>query len=277
VGGEAETQRCYAGEAEAFAYSSFVLPVGMGSLVILAQVVAEHPWWTSRGLGVPTVTKAAAGQKRSSALKATAQIRVAESMDCVAMLCHELAHLSTSRGCAAHGAEYRTAHVALVGLVGGGKAAERLPQCYRAAGLSSECEVSGDEAGLAGVFLDAPNGTYDREACTMVSGCGVGSVTWEDQLRAGISAERIAEAEVGSGWVVNLGTGAEVAKKCRALGQWGRELGCEIVWTNVREGRVVRVSGGSRDVAKLARRFKLKWSNLSIMEQTPLPWNSCNG
>lgn len=111
----------------------------------------------------------------------------------------------------------------------------------------------------------------------MVSGCGVGSVTWEDQLRAGISAERIAEAEVGSGWVVNLGTGAEVAKKCRALGQWGRELGCEIVWTNVREGRVVRVSGGSRDVAKLARRFKLKWSNLSIMEQTPLPWNSCNG
>lgn len=128
----------YAAEDAAFGGTDVDDEQPLAALVELAAVVTGGPWWREVG-GPPVVVVAARGDARSSSARArvgepTVRIALAGGQRNVTTLAHELAHAlaGVTHG---HDATFRAAHVDVVALLAGGRAADALAAAYDRLGV----------------------------------------------------------------------------------------------------------------------------------------------
>ena len=126
----------YAAEQAAFGGTDLEDQMPLDQLRVRATTVVDGDWWARAG-GPPVDIVAARIDARSSTARGcgrAAVIRLADAQLDIATMAHELAHVlaGIDRG---HDERFRSAHVDVVAVVAGSRAAAALAASYRAFGL----------------------------------------------------------------------------------------------------------------------------------------------
>ena len=168
---DSQRSRLYAAEVVAFTDTLVDISVGLDGLRTLGGILFHDPWWKSNTNGaMPAIVAARADATRSLAVSDHMggwTLRIAPRHDQTPTLSHEAAHVlcgtafKTTGSIASHGPEFRSAHLAVVGLLMGSHGAGLLADAYGTAGLdwptSMPWGASGadDEHGIFGRWRDA--------------------------------------------------------------------------------------------------------------------------
>ena len=143
---DGQRARVYAAEVAAFTDTLVDESIGIDGLNTLAGIFFHEPWWVSAtGGAMPSVVAARADAGRSVAAcgpDGSWTIRIAPRHDQAPTLSHEAAHVLcgitfTGPICrpAAHGREFRAAHLAVCAVLMGSHGAKMLADAYQVARL----------------------------------------------------------------------------------------------------------------------------------------------
>lgn len=168
---DSQRSRLYAAEVVAFTDTLVDISVGLDGLRTLGGILFHDPWWKANTHGVmPAIVAARADANRSLAVANPTggwTLRIAPSHDQTPTLSHEAAHvlcgtaLGATGSIAPHGPEFRSAHLAVVGVLMGSHGARLLADAYLTAGLDLPTSMpwgatgAGDEHGIYGRWRDA--------------------------------------------------------------------------------------------------------------------------
>ncbi len=171
---DVQRSRVYTAELAAFGDTLADEAVDLPGLRTLAGILFSDPWWRLASGGVvPRVVAAHADARRSTATSGVDGdhlIRIAPDHDQPPTLSHEAAHVLCNttpswreRGLAAHGSEFRAAHLAVAAALLGGHGRRLLATAYRSSGLDwtdpppwpAPPEESVDDHGILGRWREA--------------------------------------------------------------------------------------------------------------------------
>jgi hypothetical protein len=129
----------YAAEEAAFGGTTLALRRSLAELQERARTITDGEWWRQAGAPAVDVVAARRTARSSSARpdgRHAAVIRLAAGQFEDATIAHELAHLlaGIDHG---HGGRFRAAHLDVVALLGGRRAASLLAEAYSAFGLAA--------------------------------------------------------------------------------------------------------------------------------------------
>lgn len=170
---DSQRSRLYAAEVLAFTHTLVDISIGLDGLRTLGGILFHNPWWKSNTHGaLPAIVAARANAKRSLAVSDPMggwTLRIAPRHDQTPTLSHEAAHVlcgathKASGPFPSHGPEFRSAHLAVVGLLMGSHGVGLLADAYRDAGLDwpetmpwgAGATGNDDEHGIFGRWRDA--------------------------------------------------------------------------------------------------------------------------
>ena len=281
---DADRQRSYDAEYEAFEETSYESPLGLHALELLTAKICATPWWRENSSAQRVLIKEAhPAAKTSSASRAKGEIRIAHGMDTIATLCHELAHIAAND---AHGPVFRAAMVELIRLVAGQAPASRLEKIYRAKKLAIGAMPPAPALDLASALLPSnpESEPHTRKIKALLAKAESTSPEEADALRTkalqlsfkhGVSLASLAkESSVSPVMVerkIRIGAGPYVAARSSLLFALARSRCCETMWVNDALGRVVSVLGHACDADEVVMLFASldHQARAELLKETP--------
>lgn len=274
-----DRQATYDAEAAAFDGSAYEEPIGLYHCTRLTGAVADTRWWSTHvRREPPRLRDARADARRSSARRATWEVRFAHGHDSVVTLAHELAHLATPGG-DGHDDHFRRTQVDVLGLLAGPRVAARLHAAFGRAGLgvAAPTDPPPDDlgrGGLVGRFGDVLRRVDDDHrrhvdrirkllakaaSTTAEEADALTAKALDLSVRHGIHRALLAAPPDGDGIrerMLLLGSGPYVGARWYLLARVADHLGCETFYRAGDTGRLVTVVGFPGDVDRALDLFR---------------------